>query len=72
MTATGHDRHAVSDLSRFTAVHSSSGDIILAFRLAMIRSEPATTKVTMSTPNASTGTLFVLSGAVVMCRKKTR
>jgi hypothetical protein len=66
MTGTGRDRHAGSDLScslvcvcKFI---SWSGDIMLAFRLAMIQSEPATTRVTMSTLNASASTLFVLSG----------
>jgi len=38
----------------------------------MIHSDPPTTKVTMSTPNASASTLLVLSGPVVMCRKNTR
>ncbi len=49
-----------------------AGGIMLPFRFVMIKSEPATTKVTMSKPNASASTLFVLSGPVVMCRKKTR
>ena len=34
--------------------------------------DPATTRVTMSMPNASASTLLVLSGPVVMCRKNTR
>jgi hypothetical protein len=50
---------------------SSAGGIMLAFKSDMIHSDPATTRVTMSTPNASASTLFVLSGPVVMCRKKT-
>ena len=51
---------------------SSVGGIMLSFRFVMIQSDPATTRVTMSTPNASASTLLVLSGPVVMCRKKTR
>src|SRR5882672_4787312 len=51
---------------------SSGGGIILSFKFAIIHSEPATTSVTMSTPNASASTLLVLSGPVVMWRKKTR
>ena len=38
----------------------------------MIQSEPAITSATIRTPNASASTLLVLSGAVLMCRKKTR
>jgi hypothetical protein len=50
-----------------------SADIImLVFRSVMIQSDPTTTRNTMSTPNASARTLLVLSGAVVMCRKKTK
>ena len=51
---------------------SSAGGIMLSFRSAMIHSEPTTTRITMSTPNASASTLLVLSGPVVMCRKNTR
>ena len=50
----------------------SAAGIMLPFRLAMITREPAITSRTMSTPNASASTLFVLSGPVVMCRKNTR
>ena len=50
----------------------SSPDDMLPLRSVMIQSEPTTTRNTMSTPNASARTLLVLSGAVVMCRKKTR
>src|SRR5262245_57805756 len=50
----------------------SDGCIMLSFRLLMIHSEPATTRNTMRMPNASASTLLVLSGPVVMCRKKTR
>ena len=38
----------------------------------MIHSEPPTTRKTISTPKASASTLLVLSGPVVMWRKKTR
>ena len=38
----------------------------------MIHSDPATTRNTISTPNATASTLFVLSGPVPMCRKNTR
>src|SRR5712672_31211 len=51
---------------------SSAPGIMLSFKLDMIQRDPATTRKTMSTPNASASTLLVLSGAVVMCRKKTR
>src|ERR1700722_1047578 len=50
----------------------SPDGIMFVFRLAMIHTEPAITSKTMSTPNASASTLLVLSGPVVMCRKKTR
>ena len=50
----------------------SPDGIMSSFKSAMIHSEPATTRITMSTPNASASTLLVLSGPVVMCRKKTR
>jgi hypothetical protein len=40
---------------------SSAGGIMFSFKLDMIQSEPATTSVTMSTPNASASTLLVLS-----------
>ena len=46
--------------------------IMLSLRLFMIDSDPAITKDTIRMPNASASTLFVLSGAVLMCRKKTR
>ena len=36
---------------------------MLSLKLVMTQSEPATTMVTMSTPNASASTLFVLSGS---------
>jgi hypothetical protein len=49
-----------------------SGGIVPLLRLLMIYSEPATTRITMSTPNASASTSLVLSGPVVMCRKNTR
>jgi hypothetical protein len=51
---------------------SSGGDIMLPLRSVMIQTDPTTIRNTMSTPNASARTLLVLSGAVVMCRKKTR
>jgi hypothetical protein len=46
--------------------------IILALRLAMIQSEPAMTRKTISTPKARARILFVLSGPLPRCRKKTR
>src|SRR5438309_1100954 len=46
--------------------------IRLSFRWAMIHNDPAITSATISTPKASASTLLVLSGAVVICRKKTR
>jgi hypothetical protein len=39
---------------------------IFSFKLAMITSDPARTRNTMSTPNASARILLVLSGPVVM------
>src|SRR5215467_8399391 len=51
---------------------SSRPGISMLLRSVMIHSEPATTRNTMSTPNASASTLLVLSGPVVMWRKKTR
>lgn len=38
----------------------------------MIQMDPPITRKTMSTPNASARTLLVLSGPVVMCRKKNK
>jgi hypothetical protein len=40
---------------------SSADGIMLSFRLVMIQSDPATTRITMSTPNASANTLLVSS-----------
>src|SRR5215831_886778 len=51
---------------------SSRPGIRVLLRSVMIYSEPATTRNTISTPNASASTLLVLSGPVVMWRKKTR
>jgi hypothetical protein len=46
-----------------------SVDIVMfAFKSLMIHKEPATTRVTMSMPNASASTLLVLSGPVVSAR----
>ena len=39
----------------------SAAGIMLAFKLVMIQSEPATTTVTISMPKASASTLLVLS-----------
>jgi hypothetical protein len=50
---------------------SSAGGVMPSFRFVMIHNDPAATMITMSTPNASASTLLVLSGPVVMCRKKT-
>jgi hypothetical protein len=49
---------------------SSAGGIMLSFKLSMIHSDPMTTRITMSRPNASASTSLVLFGPVVMCRKK--
>src|SRR5262249_4726525 len=46
--------------------------IMLAWRLAMIQMEPVMTRKTISTPKASAMILFVLSGPLPRCRKKTR
>ena len=51
---------------------SSGPGIMLAFRFVMIQSDPPITRITMSIPKANASTLLVLSGPVVMCRKKTR
>ncbi len=49
------------------------GDVaMLVLRLAMIQHEPAMTRKTISRPKARANTLFVWSGPVPMCRKKTR
>jgi hypothetical protein len=53
-------------------IGAADGIIMFSFMSAMIHMEPATTTKTMSTPNASARTLFVLSGPVVTCRKNTR
>src|SRR6516164_4066689 len=45
---------------------SSVCGIKFSFKLAMITRDPARTRNTMSTPNASARTLLVLSGPVVM------
>jgi hypothetical protein len=52
----------------FSAAHAnlnSDDGVMFAFKFAMIQSEPAITKITMSTPNASASTLLVLSGPEV-------
>ena len=46
--------------------------IMLWFIVVMIDSVPTISNVTISRPKASASTLLVLSGPVVMCRKKTR
>jgi 5-aminolevulinate synthase len=51
---------------------SSGGGIMLSLRLVMIHVDPAITRNTTRRPNASASTLLVLSGPVVMWRKKTR
>ena len=38
----------------------------------MIHSEPKTSSITISRPNASASELLMLSGPDVMCRKNTR
>jgi hypothetical protein len=50
----------------------ADGGTMLAFRLAMIHSEPDMISVTMSRPKESAMTLLVLSRPVLMCRKNTR
>ena len=46
--------------------------IMLLLRLAMIQTEPVMTRKTIRTPKASARILFVLSGPLPRCRKKTR
>jgi vacuolar iron transporter family protein len=50
----------------------SPAGITRSLRLAMIHSEPPITRMTISTPKASASALLVLSGSLVMWRKKTR
>lgn len=62
---------------RRKATHTLSSQFMgivikLAFRLATIQSEPAMTRKTMSTPKARARMLFVSSGPLPRCRKKTR
>src|SRR5262249_15303394 len=52
--------------------HCTLIGIMLLLRLAMIQTEPVMTSKTISTPNARARILFVLSGPVRRCRKKTR
>src|SRR5205807_10543592 len=54
-----------------TGIGIMSG-IMLALRLAMIQIEPVMTRKTISTPKARARILFVLSGPLPRCRKKTR
>src|SRR5207253_3599329 len=46
--------------------------VMLSLRLAMIQIEPVITRKTISRPNARARILFVLSGPLPRCRKKTR
>ena len=46
--------------------------IMFQLILAMIQAEPAMTRNTMNRPKVSAMMLFVLSGPLPMCRKKTR
>src|SRR5262249_20747932 len=55
----------------FTA-YCAGIDIMLVLRLAMIQTEPAITRKTISTPKVRARILFVLSGPLPRCRKKTR
>src|SRR6266516_1086809 len=71
----GHYRDHVR--SEFRAERGQRGmftdiGIMLALRLAMIHTEPVMTRKTISTPKARARILFVLSGPLPRCRKKTR
>jgi hypothetical protein len=44
----------------------------MALRIATIQIKPAMTRKTISTPNARAGILFVSSGPLPRCRKRTR
>src|SRR5215831_4491395 len=52
--------------------HRMDMGIRLLLRLAMIQTEPVMTRKTISTPKATARMLFVLSGPLPRCRKKTR
>jgi len=53
-------------------IGAPDGIIMLSFISAMIHIVPATTTNAVRTPKASASALLVLSGPLVMCRKKTR
>src|SRR5262249_60181817 len=52
--------------------HCTLIGIMWLLRLAMIQTEPVMTRNTISTPKARARILFVLSGPLPRCRKKTR
>src|ERR1700733_12372112 len=56
---------------RCICINSCIGTM-LWFRCSMTQREPKTIRQTIRTPKARASTLFSLSGAVVMCRKKMR
>src|ERR1700752_832451 len=53
-------------------IHQLGIGIVLLLRLAMIQTEPVMTRKTISTPKARARILFVLSGPLPRCKKKTR
>jgi hypothetical protein len=61
-----------TDLSESLGSGRQVHGIMLVLRLAMIQIEPVMTRKTIRTPNARARMLFVLSGALPRCRKKTR
>src|SRR5215471_14936314 len=62
---------SAAQIAHFPAYCMDIG-IRLLLRLAMIQIEPAMTRKTTSTPNASARILFVLSDPLPRCKKKTR
>src|SRR6202789_3276285 len=70
--SSGHQtKHGASVRHRCICINSCIGTM-LWFRCSMTHKEPKTIRQTIRTPKARASTLFSLSGAVVMCRKKMR
>src|SRR5690349_19905412 len=67
-------KRVVDDETELIAIERQCPDTSIMFklRLAMIQLEPPITRNTISTPKASAMILFVLSGPLPRCRKKTR
>src|SRR5262249_60145665 len=66
------DRSPFAGLRQAFSAYCAGIDIMLVLRLAMIQTEPAITRKTTSTPKARARILFVLSGPLPRCKKKTR